>query len=46
VVDVAARAGADAVNLRVHVPGVAPEDAREQIGRLAGAVGPLQDALR
>ena len=45
-VDVAARAGADAVNLRVHVPGVAPDDAREQIGRLTGAVGPVREALR
>jgi alkanesulfonate monooxygenase SsuD/methylene tetrahydromethanopterin reductase-like flavin-dependent oxidoreductase (luciferase family) len=34
VVDVMERAGADAVNLRVHVPGVTPTQAREQIERL------------
>jgi alkanesulfonate monooxygenase SsuD/methylene tetrahydromethanopterin reductase-like flavin-dependent oxidoreductase (luciferase family) len=28
------RAGADAVNLRIHVPGVTPEQARDQIERL------------
>jgi alkanesulfonate monooxygenase SsuD/methylene tetrahydromethanopterin reductase-like flavin-dependent oxidoreductase (luciferase family) len=40
------RAGADAVNLRVHVPGVSPEAAREQIARLgAGVVGPLRASL-
>jgi alkanesulfonate monooxygenase SsuD/methylene tetrahydromethanopterin reductase-like flavin-dependent oxidoreductase (luciferase family) len=36
--DVAARAGADALNLRLHVPGVAPESAREQIGRIGNEV--------
>jgi len=44
--DVARRAGADAVNLRVHVPGVPPDAAREQIGRLADVIGPLRQALR
>jgi alkanesulfonate monooxygenase SsuD/methylene tetrahydromethanopterin reductase-like flavin-dependent oxidoreductase (luciferase family) len=44
--DVARRAGADAVNVRVHVPGVSPVVAREQIGLLAGVVGPLREALR
>ncbi len=43
--EVARRAGADALNLRVHVPGVAPAAAREQIGRLAVVVAPLRDAL-
>jgi alkanesulfonate monooxygenase SsuD/methylene tetrahydromethanopterin reductase-like flavin-dependent oxidoreductase (luciferase family) len=38
--DVARRAGADALNLRVHVPGVAPEAVREQIGLLGDAVLP------
>jgi hypothetical protein len=36
--DVMQRAGADALNLRVHVPGVAPSDAREQIERLGHEV--------
>jgi alkanesulfonate monooxygenase SsuD/methylene tetrahydromethanopterin reductase-like flavin-dependent oxidoreductase (luciferase family) len=31
-------AGADALNLRVHVPGVSPSDAREQIERLGHEV--------
>jgi len=45
-IDAARRAGADAVNLRVHVPGVAPESAREQITNLGDAVvGPLRNAL-
>ncbi|HEX6310809.1 MAG TPA: LLM class flavin-dependent oxidoreductase [Acidimicrobiia bacterium] len=44
--DVAHRAGADAVNVRVHVPGVTPEAAREQIDRLADAVVPLRETLR
>jgi alkanesulfonate monooxygenase SsuD/methylene tetrahydromethanopterin reductase-like flavin-dependent oxidoreductase (luciferase family) len=35
---VMAAAGADCVNLRVHVPGVQPEDAREQIERLGREV--------
>jgi alkanesulfonate monooxygenase SsuD/methylene tetrahydromethanopterin reductase-like flavin-dependent oxidoreductase (luciferase family) len=33
-------AGCDCVNLRVHVPGVAPEPAREQIRRLGDEVVP------
>jgi hypothetical protein len=32
------RAGADALNLRVQVPGVSPTDAREQIARLGDEV--------
>ncbi|MGH8986739.1 MAG: LLM class flavin-dependent oxidoreductase [Acidimicrobiia bacterium] len=44
--DVAGRAGADALNLRVQVPGVPPGAARDQIGLLADVVGPLQAALR
>lgn len=44
--DAAKRAGADALNLRVHVPGVSPEPAREQIVRLGDAVlDPLRKAL-
>ena len=44
---VAREAGADALNLRVHVPGVAPSAAREQIAGLGDAVVPaLRDALR
>jgi len=35
------RAGADALNLRVHVPGVTPAAAREQIVRLGDEVLPL-----
>jgi alkanesulfonate monooxygenase SsuD/methylene tetrahydromethanopterin reductase-like flavin-dependent oxidoreductase (luciferase family) len=39
-------AGADALNLRVHVPGVSPEAAREQIERLGSDVVPrVRDAL-
>ena len=39
-------AGADALNLRVHVPGVGPEAAREQIERLGTDVVPrVRDAL-
>jgi alkanesulfonate monooxygenase SsuD/methylene tetrahydromethanopterin reductase-like flavin-dependent oxidoreductase (luciferase family) len=45
-VETLARAGADAVNLRVHVPGVTPGMAREQIVRLGEeVVGPLRAAL-
>jgi alkanesulfonate monooxygenase SsuD/methylene tetrahydromethanopterin reductase-like flavin-dependent oxidoreductase (luciferase family) len=36
--DTARRAGIDALNLRVHVPGVTPEAAREQIARLGDEV--------
>jgi hypothetical protein len=42
---VAADAGANAVNLRIHVPGVTPDTARDQITRLAGAIEPLRTAL-
>jgi len=43
---VAREVGADALNLRVHVPGVAPSAAREQIAGLGDAVVPaLRDAL-
>ncbi len=38
--DVARRAGADALNLRVQVPGVAPAEARDQIIGLGGEVLP------
>jgi alkanesulfonate monooxygenase SsuD/methylene tetrahydromethanopterin reductase-like flavin-dependent oxidoreductase (luciferase family) len=45
-VDVLQRAGADALNLRVHVPGVTPELAREQIIRLGSEVLPkLHESL-
>ena len=44
--DAARRGGVDALNLRVHVPGVAAEVAREQIARLGDeVVGPLKAAL-
>ena len=36
--DVLQRAGTDALNLRVHVPGVSPSDPREQIERLGHEV--------
>jgi alkanesulfonate monooxygenase SsuD/methylene tetrahydromethanopterin reductase-like flavin-dependent oxidoreductase (luciferase family) len=43
---IAARAGADAINMRIHVPGVMPDDAREQIVRLGDEVIPvLRDTL-
>src|SRR5439155_1012099 len=38
--DALERAGADALNLRVHVPGVSPTAAREQIAALGDAVLP------
>jgi alkanesulfonate monooxygenase SsuD/methylene tetrahydromethanopterin reductase-like flavin-dependent oxidoreductase (luciferase family) len=38
--DALERAGADALNLRVHVPGVSPEGAREQIAGLGDDVLP------
>ncbi len=45
-VDSVRRAGADALNLRVHVPGVSPTDARDQIARLGDQVlGPLRANL-
>ena len=37
------RTGADAVNLRVHAPGISPEAVREQIVRLGDEVLPLVD---
>jgi alkanesulfonate monooxygenase SsuD/methylene tetrahydromethanopterin reductase-like flavin-dependent oxidoreductase (luciferase family) len=40
-VDALRKAGADACNLRVHVPGVDPGAAREQIARLGDEVLPL-----
>jgi hypothetical protein len=44
--DTLARAGATALNLRVHVPGVTPAAAREQIERLGRDVVPhLHTAL-
>ena len=44
--EAARSAGADAMNLRIHVPGVAPGDAREQIEQLGSdVVGPLRDRL-
>lgn len=39
-------AGADVLNLRVHVPGVAPEAARSQIERLGAEVLPALDRAR
>jgi alkanesulfonate monooxygenase SsuD/methylene tetrahydromethanopterin reductase-like flavin-dependent oxidoreductase (luciferase family) len=45
--DAARRAGADAVNIRIHVSGVSPEAAREQIARLGDDVIPaLGEGLR
>lgn len=45
-VEVARTAGADALNLRVHVPGIAPAAAREQIIELGLRVaGPVRAAL-
>ena len=41
VADVARRADADALNLRVHIPGVSPEVVREQIAALGDRVLPL-----
>jgi alkanesulfonate monooxygenase SsuD/methylene tetrahydromethanopterin reductase-like flavin-dependent oxidoreductase (luciferase family) len=44
--DVTSVAGADALNLRVHVPGVSPGAARDQIARLGDDVAPgLREAL-
>jgi hypothetical protein len=43
--DAAATAGTDALNLRVHVPGVTPADARAQIEQLGSLVVPrIRDA--
>jgi alkanesulfonate monooxygenase SsuD/methylene tetrahydromethanopterin reductase-like flavin-dependent oxidoreductase (luciferase family) len=45
--DVAERAGIDALNIRLHVPGVAPGTVREQIERLGHEVVPrVRDTLR
>jgi alkanesulfonate monooxygenase SsuD/methylene tetrahydromethanopterin reductase-like flavin-dependent oxidoreductase (luciferase family) len=44
--DALARSGADAVNLRLHVPGVTPEQVREQVERLGTEVLPrLREAI-
>jgi alkanesulfonate monooxygenase SsuD/methylene tetrahydromethanopterin reductase-like flavin-dependent oxidoreductase (luciferase family) len=46
-VDVARSADVDALNLRVHVPGVSRENAREQITRLGDEVVPIvKEALQ
>jgi alkanesulfonate monooxygenase SsuD/methylene tetrahydromethanopterin reductase-like flavin-dependent oxidoreductase (luciferase family) len=38
--------GADALNLRVQLPGMAPEDVREQVARIGSTVvGPLKEHL-
>jgi alkanesulfonate monooxygenase SsuD/methylene tetrahydromethanopterin reductase-like flavin-dependent oxidoreductase (luciferase family) len=42
----ARQAGVDALNLRVHVPGVAPSAAREQIAAMADVVAALRLPLR
>jgi alkanesulfonate monooxygenase SsuD/methylene tetrahydromethanopterin reductase-like flavin-dependent oxidoreductase (luciferase family) len=39
------RAGADAVNLRVHAPGISPEAVRDQIIALAGLVAAVKKRL-
>lgn len=45
-VDALHRAGADALNVRVHMPGVSPDAARDQIARLGDEVVPeLREAL-
>ena len=45
-IDTVSRAGATAVNLRVHVPGLTPGQVREQIERLgADVIGPLRASL-
>jgi alkanesulfonate monooxygenase SsuD/methylene tetrahydromethanopterin reductase-like flavin-dependent oxidoreductase (luciferase family) len=44
--DSLARSGCDALNLRVHVPGVAPDAAQEQIAALGDeVVGPLRSEM-
>jgi hypothetical protein len=41
-----AEVGADALNLRVQLPGMAPEEVREQIERIGSTVvTPLKEAL-
>lgn len=44
-VDALVRSGADALNLRVHVPGVTPAQVREQVARLGAEVLPRLRAL-
>ncbi|HXY94179.1 MAG TPA: LLM class flavin-dependent oxidoreductase [Acidimicrobiia bacterium] len=45
--EVLRRAGADALNVRIHVPGVSPAEAREQIQRLGREVlGPFRGGDR
>ncbi|HXQ75684.1 MAG TPA: LLM class flavin-dependent oxidoreductase [Acidimicrobiales bacterium] len=44
-VDVMARAGADACNLRLHAPGIAPHRVRGQIAALADVVARLRTRL-
>ena len=39
------RAGADACNLRVHAPGITPQQIRTQIEALAAVVARLRDLL-
>jgi hypothetical protein len=44
--DALRRGGADALNLRIHVPGLSPGDARDQITRLGDDVlGPLRNEM-
>jgi len=44
--DALVRSGAEALNLRVHVPGVTPDQVREQVARLGAEVlGPLRAHL-
>jgi alkanesulfonate monooxygenase SsuD/methylene tetrahydromethanopterin reductase-like flavin-dependent oxidoreductase (luciferase family) len=45
-IDTVTSAGANAVNVRVHVPGVAPTAAREQIERLSEVVDVVRHALQ
>jgi hypothetical protein len=40
--EVTARAGADALNLRIHVPGVSPAGARRQITAMGDVVAALR----
>jgi alkanesulfonate monooxygenase SsuD/methylene tetrahydromethanopterin reductase-like flavin-dependent oxidoreductase (luciferase family) len=44
-IDSVARAGANAVNVRVHVPGVAPAAARGQIEQMSGILDEVRAAL-
>jgi alkanesulfonate monooxygenase SsuD/methylene tetrahydromethanopterin reductase-like flavin-dependent oxidoreductase (luciferase family) len=43
--DVMGQAGADACNLRVHAPGITPDQVRHQIGAMAGVVDRLRSLL-